>query len=285
MASTIFVGSENSGGPFTGQMTGPAGDNTAAPPFTFSGDTSSGVASSAVGTTNIMSGGTSRVSVSASALTSTVPYVGTNLTASAAGVLNWTGRSRLSSSADALLEFLNSAATSGIGLDVSTDGTLKIRNRSQTAATGSLDLGGKITAYNGVATAGIGIPSVVGYARTVGAVAAVASVATYTVGASDGTFEISANVNVTTATLHNFTVTCAYTNENNVSQTVTLGFVQLSGATLITAITNVTGANSYESPIYHIRAKSGTSITIASTAGGTYTTIVYNIEGTIKQVA
>lgn len=145
---------------------------------------------------------------------------------------------------------------------------------------------GAIGGVNGIVASGtVGVPVVVASGRTVGAVAAVASVSTYTVGASDASFEVSANVDVTTATAHTFTVTCVYTNEANVSQTLTLGFTQLSGATFVTAITNVTGANSYESPVYHLRAKAGTTITVASAAGGTYTTVVYNIEGIIKLTA
>lgn len=145
---------------------------------------------------------------------------------------------------------------------------------------------GAVAGVNGIVASGaVGVPVVVASGRTVGAVAAVASVSTYTVGASDASFEISANVDVTTATTHNFTVTCAYTNEANVSQTLTLGFTQLSGATFLTAITNITGANSYESIVYHIRAKAGTSITIATAAGGTYTSVVYNAEGLIRQMS
>ncbi len=130
----------------------------------------------------------------------------------------------------------------------------------------------------------VGTPIVTGgpTQRKVGAIAA-QTIGSYTVGASDGSFEISANINVTTATAHSFTVTCAYTNESNVSQTITLGFNQLSGAVFITAITNVTGVNSYESPVIHIRAKAATTITIATT--GTFTTVVYNGEGMIKQIS
>lgn len=119
--------------------------------------------------------------------------------------------------------------------------------------------------------------------RSVAQTAAVASVAAVTVGTADASFHVSANINVTTATTHNFTVTCAYTDEGNTGRTLTLGFTQLSGATLLTAITNITGAGPYESPVYHIRAKASTTIIIATT--GTFTTVTYNAEGIITQVA
>lgn len=133
-----------------------------------------------------------------------------------------------------------------------------------------------------VSTSGnFGAPAIVATGRVTAQTAAVASVSTFTVGAADGSFEVSANINVTTATTHNFTVTCAYTDETNTARTLTMGFTQLSGATLLTAITNVTGAGPYESPVYHIRCKAATSITIATT--GTFTSVAYNAEGIIKQ--
>lgn len=98
----------------------------------------------------------------------------------------------------------------------------------------------------------------------------------HTVPAVDTTFQVSANINVTTATAHNFTVTCTYTDETNTSRVLTFGFTQLTGATLLSAITNITGAGPYESPMYHIRCKASSTITIQST--GTFTTVTYNIE-------
>lgn len=118
--------------------------------------------------------------------------------------------------------------------------------------------------------------------RSVGATAAVASVAAYTLGAADATFEVSANVLVTTATIHNFTVTVAYTDEGNTARTLTLQFSNLAG-TLSTAIANAAGTVPYEGVPLHIRCKASTSITIATT--GTFTTVTYNVEGVIKQMA
>lgn len=65
MANSIWVNLDSGSGgfPFTGQMVGPAADNTAAPPFSFSGDLTSGYASSATGVLDIVSGGTSRARV------------------------------------------------------------------------------------------------------------------------------------------------------------------------------------------------------------------------------
>lgn len=143
----------------------------------------------------------------------------------------------------------------------------------------------KITAYNGVATAGHGVPAIVAYGRVTGQTAAVASIAAFTVGGSDASFEVSANVLVTTATTHTFTLTCAYTDEGNTARTLTLTFGLVAGGVATTSITNTNGAVPYHGAPVTIRCKAGTTITIASAAGGTYTTVVYNAEGVIRQLA
>jgi hypothetical protein len=143
---------------------------------------------------------------------------------------------------------------------------------------------GLVSKYNAVATAGLGVPAIYGQGRTVGATAAVSSVASYTLPATDGTYRVSANVLVTTATTHAFTVTVAYTSEDNTSRVLTLQFSNLAG-TFITSIANAAGAVPYEGVPLHIRCKASTAITIASAAGGVYTAVAYNIEGIIEQLA
>lgn len=144
---------------------------------------------------------------------------------------------------------------------------------------------GKVTGYNGVATAGNGLPAIVGYGRSAGAVAAVASIAAFTVGGADASFEVSANVLVTTATNHSFTLTCAYTDEGNTARTLTLTFGLVAGGVTTTSIANATGTVPYHGVPVCIRCKAGTTITIASAAGGSYTNVVYNAEGIIRQLA
>ena len=131
---------------------------------------------------------------------------------------------------------------------------------------------------------GVGVPVVQAKGRATGQVAAVASLAVFTVGALDGTFDIAANVLVTTATTHAFTVECAYTDEGNTARTATLTF-ELVGASAVTSIANATGTVPYQGLTHRIRAKAATTITLRTQAAGTYTTVVYNIDGTITQVA
>lgn len=147
---------------------------------------------------------------------------------------------------------------------------------------GALLLNGKSTKYNNVATAGWGLVAIYAHGRSTAQTAAVASVATYTVGAADGSFEVSANVLVTSSTLHSFTVTITYTDEGNTSRTITMNFSNLAGA-LVTAIANAAGAVPYEGVPLHIRCKAATAITIATV--GTFTTVAYNVESNIRQIA
>lgn len=133
-----------------------------------------------------------------------------------------------------------------------------------------------------VPATGARIPQLVASGRATAQAAANASVAAFTVGASDGSFDVVANVLVTTSTLHNFTVTVAYTDEGNTARVLTLQFSNLAG-TFLTAIANAAGAVPYEGVAVSIRCKAATAITIASAAGGTYTTVAYNIEGFITQ--
>ena len=117
--------------------------------------------------------------------------------------------------------------------------------------------------------------------RSAGATAAVASVATYTLGAADASFEISANVLITTSSAEAFTVTCAYTDEGNTARTITLNFQLLAG-TIGTGIAFANGTVPYEGIPLHIRCKASTAITIATT--GTFTGCTYNVEGIIKKI-
>lgn len=126
------------------------------------------------------------------------------------------------------------------------------------------------------------LPGSVGRDRKTGQTAAV-NLATYTVGASDATYLVSANVLVTTSTVHAFTVTCSYTDEGNTARVLTLQFSSLAGA-FVTSIANAAGTVPYEGAPLHIRCKASTTIIIGSAAGGTYTTVAYNIEGRILLV-
>lgn len=126
-------------------------------------------------------------------------------------------------------------------------------------------------------------PVVVAFNRATGQTAAVASVVAYTPGA-DGTFEVSGNVNCTTATTYAFALQVTYTDESNTGRTVSLPVTTPAGTLApgnTSTIVNTT-AGPYLGLPTHIRVKGGTAITILTT--GTFTTVTYNVEGVIKQV-
>lgn len=121
--------------------------------------------------------------------------------------------------------------------------------------------------------------------RAVAQAAAVASVATFTP-AADSSFDVCMNVLVTVATTHTFTAQCTYTDEGNTARTVTMPFRLVGDTTALTSsITNTNGAVPYIGVPVRIRVKAATAITLLTQAGGTYTTVTYNVEGTIRQVA
>lgn len=180
-------------------------------------------------------------------------------------------------------DFTSTAHGSYFTLQLAPIGSTTITQRMRIDDTGVL-FAGPLALLGGITTTGVvGAPAIVAAGRpATGQTAAVASVATFTVGAADASFEVSANVLVTTATLCNFTVTVAYTDEGGTSRTLTLQFSTLAGA-FVSAIVNTGGASPYEGVPLHLRCQAATSITIATT--GTFTTVAYNVEGIIKQMA
>lgn len=169
---------------------------------------------------------------------------------------------------------------------IGTRGTGTIAVAPNGATTWVWDSTGAVTTMKGTTAGVLGIPVVRAQARTVAAVnTGTASAATFTVGASDGTFEVGCNVLVTTSTTHSFSCDTTYTDESNTARTMVMPVEQLAGTFATSGlITNATGAGPYESAVMTIRAKASTAITIRTSAGGTFTTVTYNIDGTIKQV-
>lgn len=118
--------------------------------------------------------------------------------------------------------------------------------------------------------------------RAIAQTAANTNVLTVTPSTSvDTTCLVSANVLVTAATLHNFTVTCAYTDEGNTARTLTLPFSLLAG-TIATAIANAAGAVPYEGVPLQIRVKTNTAVVFATV--GTFTTCTYNVEACLTRI-
>lgn len=140
---------------------------------------------------------------------------------------------------------------------------------------------GRVTRYSGVSTAGWGSPAIYASGRSTGQTGAVATVTSYTVGAADGSFDVSANLNVTASATHSISMTVAYTDETSTARTLTLNLFDLNGVAL-TTITQVEGTGPYSANPFRIRCLAGSTITVATT--GIFTSVTYHVEATIAQV-
>lgn len=141
----------------------------------------------------------------------------------------------------------------------------------------------KITSYNGVATTGWGVPSIVATGRfTAQSAAGNITNGAYTVGAADGTFQVSGNINIISAIGVSTSLNVAYTDETNTARTMILPLSGLAGSFVAAGLATTTGP--FESAVMHIRCKASTTITF-SVAAGTFTSVSYNAECTIKQTA
>lgn len=143
---------------------------------------------------------------------------------------------------------------------------------------------GKQTVYSGVATTGWGSPAIYSSGRVTAQAAANASIATYTVGAADGSFRVSANMNVTASTAITTTLTCNYTDESNAARSMILPVTSLAGTFITAGAITGAGASVWETSVMHIRCKASTAITILTSAG-TFTGVTYTAEGCIEQIA
>lgn len=149
------------------------------------------------------------------------------------------------------------------------------------SGSGGVTISTKIGSYNAISTQGMGVGAIYGYTE-VTAQSAAGNIATYTVGAADGVFRVSADMSVTAATVLSTTLTVTYTDKSNTARTMILPVQQLSGSFIAGGLITATGA--WETPTMQIRCKASTSITILSSAG-TFNTVVFSASGTIEQVA
>jgi hypothetical protein len=187
--------------------------------------------------------------------------------------LGWTVRA--TASATPALEFFSEAPLTALSLNYST-GAVKLGGSTYQSA------GALVTDSSGNVTVSTSAPDTT-YGSATAQAAAVSNVAQVTVGASDSSYIVSCNALVTASTTHSFSVECAYTDEGNTARVATFNVQQLNG-TLIQTITNVTGTGPYEGVPLHIRCKAGTTVTIRTASGGTYTSVTYNLRGAIEQI-
>lgn len=147
MANSVWV----TLAPFAGA---PA-NNTGAPPYAFSGDPTTGLASSAVGTLDFVTAGVSRVSILAGQMNTSVTITSTSYIIATLGLFPAGGsKTGMQSPADGQLNILPSALTTGVGFDVNTNSVLKVRTIAQTGYATVDALGYKVSGVAGLASFG-----------------------------------------------------------------------------------------------------------------------------------
>lgn len=121
------------------------------------------------------------------------------------------------------------------------------------------------------------------FGRATSQTAANSNVKTVTVGGSDATYEVSANVLIATSGSHNFNVIVDFTDEGNTARTVTLVFSNPSiAAAPSPTIRFDSGAVPFCGMPIHLRCKASTNIVVKTT--GTFTGCTYNVEAGVKRI-
>jgi hypothetical protein len=130
---------------------------------------------------------------------------------------------------------------------------------------------GVVTEVNTVPTVGnFGISTIVAYGRSAAQTAAVSNVTSVTPSNAQHVFLVSCFVNVTAATTDLFSCQVTYTDDNGSGQTLTL----------VSPTANTTG--NYAGSSLQINTSTAGAITVKTS--GTFTSVTYNVSGTILQV-
>lgn len=198
-----------------------------------------------------------------------------------AGFFYWSTRSAISSPADGQVKVSNNAVSAGVLFDVTTDGTLAIRNRAGTAATGNLDVGAKVTKYNNIATAGEGVPAIYSEAIT-STQTANATILTYAPPATAGRYAVSGVITTTSAT-NTGTVQLTLDYKDSQGTAHTADIIPLTNAAGTTATTQ-TGASKefHATPWCFTIDNSATNIVVKVVVTGT---VSYTGSAHIEQIA
>jgi len=178
-------------------------------------------------------------------------------------------------------------ADTGTGGYVSTSGSLFFRSNGVTTAltidtSQNATFAKLITSYNGITTAGLGVPVIVA-STNISAQSAAATITSYANPATDADFDVRAQMSVTASTTLVTTLTCTYTDVANVARTMILPVVSVSGTFVAAGAITGAGASIWETPVMHIRAKASTTITLL-TSTGTFSGVTYSASGIITKL-
>lgn len=195
------------------------------------------------------------------------------------GTLSVAGGGTGATTLTGLLQGNGTSAVTAITNSTTVGQTLRVTG-SNTYGWGALDLA-DADAVTGSLPYGNGGRDVV-TGRVTAQTAAVASVATLTVGGADASYEISGNILVTTSSAEAFSISVDYTDETNTARNAIIPIIRASTGAWITQTISATGAVAYPGGHVQIRAKASTAITIKTS--GTFTGCTYNVEGRIERI-
>lgn len=207
-------------------------------------------------------------------LVSCTNYQSANLSGTVSVANGGTGAATLTG----LLQGNGTSAVTTVTNSTTVGQTLRVTG-SNTYAFGALDLADADAVTGVLPTANGGTSTTTG--RATGQTAANTNVVTLTNGGADASYEVSANVLVTTSSAENFNIKVEYTDESNTARTFNLNVTELAGS-ISTNIRFTNGAIPYSSAVQHIRCKASTDIKIYTT--GTFTGCTYNVEGRITKI-
>jgi len=177
-----------------------------------------------------------------------------------------------------LIQGNGTSAVTTVPNSSTTGQTLRVTGAS-TYAFGALDLANANAVTGNLPFANGGHDIISG--RSTAQTAAVASVATLTVGGADATYTVSGNILVTTSGSESFSLVVDYTDEGNTARSATIPLTRLNGGMLVNTFSSL-GAVPYPSVSLQIRCKDSTAITVKTT--GTFTGCTYNVEGRITRI-
>ncbi len=198
---------------------------------------------------------------------------GTNLTTAEAGTWEYNGTSLFFSPSTTRLRTVLTDNS------IPSNGQLPIGNG--TNYTNANITGSKgVTVTNGSGTIDISTPNspTIVASSELTSQSAATNIVTYTTGAADSTYMITARVNITALTAGTLQTQVTYTDETNASRTLIFYGMGTTSAGLTT-----TGVSNY-APIAEIRVKASTTITLQTLATVTLVGVTYNAGGTIIKI-
>lgn len=178
----------------------------------------------------------------------------------------------------------NASATLGLssgGSGILDVGTGAAGNAGGTVNCTTITMAGKLTTYNGIATAGLGVPAIVSTGHQHLTNGTNTSEASYSVPA-DGFYEVGAEVTTVSGSNFNFQVEVSWTYDESNAVSQDLLYCKGTGAAFVIQNSDGTPHDYPMCPLV-VYAKSGTTISVG--AFGTFTSVVFDLGCWIKRIS